>query len=69
MMDDIHAAKKDQADRDFYLGLAEEHGGPVLELGRGTGRITLPIAAGSEEWMAFFDDPDGNTLALASRRG
>ena len=23
---------------------------------------------GSEEWMAFFRDPDGNTLALASRR-
>jgi methylmalonyl-CoA/ethylmalonyl-CoA epimerase len=23
--------------------------------------------AGSEEWMAFFRDPDGNTLALASR--
>jgi methylmalonyl-CoA/ethylmalonyl-CoA epimerase len=22
---------------------------------------------GSEEWMAFFRDPDGNTLALASR--
>jgi methylmalonyl-CoA/ethylmalonyl-CoA epimerase len=22
--------------------------------------------AGSEEWMAFFEDPDGNTLALAS---
>jgi catechol 2,3-dioxygenase-like lactoylglutathione lyase family enzyme len=24
-------------------------------------------AAGSEEWMAFFQDPDGNTLALMSR--
>lgn len=24
--------------------------------------------AGKEEWMAFFEDPDGNTLALASRR-
>ena len=24
-------------------------------------------AAGVEEWMAFFDDPDGNTLALMSR--
>jgi methylmalonyl-CoA/ethylmalonyl-CoA epimerase len=23
--------------------------------------------AGSEEWMAFFRDPDGNTLALAAR--
>ncbi len=24
-------------------------------------------AAGTEEWMAFFEDPDGNTLALMSR--
>ena len=25
--------------------------------------------AGVEEWMAFFTDPSGNTLALASRKG
>lgn len=25
-------------------------------------------AAGEEEWMAFFRDPDGNLLALASRK-
>ena len=24
--------------------------------------------AGEEEWMAFFNDPSGNTLALASRK-
>jgi len=24
--------------------------------------------AGEEEWMAFFKDPDGNTLALSARR-
>jgi methylmalonyl-CoA/ethylmalonyl-CoA epimerase len=24
-------------------------------------------AAGTEEWMAFFEDPDGNVLALMSR--
>ncbi len=24
--------------------------------------------AGSEEWMAFFSDPGGNTIALAARR-
>ena len=24
--------------------------------------------AGEEEWMAFFHDPDGNTLALVERR-
>ena len=25
-------------------------------------------AAGEEEWMAFFRDPDGNLLAITSRR-
>tara|TARA_Y100001960_G_C14623975_1_gene802161 strand:- start:725 stop:910 length:186 start_codon:yes stop_codon:yes gene_type:complete len=24
--------------------------------------------AGNEEWMAFFEDPDGNTLALATQK-
>ena len=42
--DGVYAAQKDQADRDFYRGLAQEYGGPVLELGCGTGRITLPLA-------------------------
>jgi SAM-dependent methyltransferase len=32
-------------DAAFYCGLAEEVGGPVLELGCGTGRVLLPIAA------------------------
>lgn len=31
-------------DAAFYAGLAEETGGPVLELGCGTGRVLLPIA-------------------------
>src|SRR5262245_12593437 len=31
-------------DRAFYADLAREAGGPVLELGCGTGRVLLPIA-------------------------
>jgi len=31
-------------DRDFYLRLARESGGPVLELGCGTGRVLLAVA-------------------------
>jgi SAM-dependent methyltransferase len=31
-------------DVQFYVGLAEKHGGPVLEYGVGNGRIALPIA-------------------------
>ena len=38
------AAYEDLVDRDFYLDLANEYGGPVLEFGCGTGRITLPLA-------------------------
>ena len=29
---------------EFYLGLAAQHPGPVLELGAGTGRIAMPLA-------------------------
>jgi SAM-dependent methyltransferase len=32
-------------DVDFYVGLAKEADGPVVELGVGTGRIAVPIAA------------------------
>ncbi len=31
-------------DVDFYVGLAKETGGPVLELGCGTGRVLVPTA-------------------------
>ena len=42
--DDDYGMKEALADRDFYVELARERGGPVLELGCGTGRIALPIA-------------------------
>ncbi len=32
-------------DVEFYVGLAQASGGPVLEIGCGTGRVSLPIAA------------------------
>ena len=32
------------ADGSFYLALAQKVGGPMLELGCGTGRITIPLA-------------------------
>lgn len=35
---------QDRPDIDFYLEMAQESGGPVLELGCGTGRICIPIA-------------------------
>lgn len=42
--DDAYAAKKDLVDLPFYLDLARKCGGPVLEIGCGTGRVLLPIA-------------------------
>jgi SAM-dependent methyltransferase len=34
----------DDADLPCYLALAREHGGPLLELACGTGRLTVPLA-------------------------
>lgn len=42
--DQAYAAKKDLVDLPFYLDLARQTGGPVLELACGTGRVLLPIA-------------------------
>ena len=42
--DGAYAAKQDLVDLPFYLELAEENGGPVLEIACGTGRVLLPIA-------------------------
>jgi SAM-dependent methyltransferase len=44
--DALYAVMRDPAnDVAFYRGLAQQAGGPVLELGCGTGRTLLPIAA------------------------
>jgi len=42
--DDEYAVKQNLVDLPFYLDLAKEKGGPVLEIACGTGRILLPIA-------------------------
>jgi ubiquinone/menaquinone biosynthesis C-methylase UbiE len=45
LYDSAYAVIRDPSgDRAFYLDLAKELGGPVLELGCGTGRTILPIA-------------------------
>jgi len=54
----------DSSSRDYWLGIAERYGGPILELGCGTGNITIPLAeAGFEaagldnaqEMLAYAD--------------
>jgi SAM-dependent methyltransferase len=42
--DGAYAAMKDLVDATFYVELAKQSGGPVLEIGCGTGRVLLPIA-------------------------
>ena len=41
---DIFYAAADPGDIDFYHGLCKASGGPILEIGVGTGRIALPLA-------------------------
>jgi SAM-dependent methyltransferase len=49
--DGAYAAKPDLVDLPFYLELAGQSRGPVLEIACGTGRVTLPIARqGIEIW-------------------
>lgn len=42
--DSAYATMHDLTDAPFYLDLAKECGGPVLEIGCGTGRVLLPMA-------------------------
>jgi SAM-dependent methyltransferase len=42
--DGAYSAMKDLMDVPFYVDLAKRMGGPVLEIGCGTGRVLLPIA-------------------------
>jgi SAM-dependent methyltransferase len=42
--DGAYAAKQDLVDLPFYLDLAEQSKGPVLEIACGTGRVLLPTA-------------------------
>jgi ubiquinone/menaquinone biosynthesis C-methylase UbiE len=45
-----------QGDVDWYCRQAQHSGGPVLELGAGTGRVTLPVAAAGVAIHALDSD-------------
>lgn len=55
-----------QGDVEFYLELALEAGGPVLEHGAGSGRILLPLAQAGLDVTGV--DVSGAMLAIARRR-
>ena len=48
---------EDPGDLDLYLALATRTGGPILELGCGTGRIAVPLAAAGHAVTAIDIDP------------
>ncbi len=56
--DEVYARLRDPSgDASFYLALARETGGPVLELGCGTGRTLLPIANDGIECVGLDASP------------
>jgi SAM-dependent methyltransferase len=59
---DVVTAPTLQGDVEWYCDKARLSGGPVLELGAGTGRVTLPMAATGVSVHAL--DADGGMLAV-----
>lgn len=55
-----------RADLRVYLGLAAACGGPVLELGAGTGRLLAPLLAQGTDALGLERDPEA--LAVGRRR-
>jgi SAM-dependent methyltransferase len=59
-------ALKAQNDASFYLSQARMARGPVLEIGCGTGRVTIPLAAAGVEITGL--DVSASMLAEANRK-
>jgi predicted enzyme related to lactoylglutathione lyase len=56
----------------LYFQVADIHAAYETLRSRGVAFVGAPHlihkhAAGTEEWMAFFDDPDGHPLALMAQ--
>ena len=55
-----------EGDVDFYRDLAAETGGPILDVGCGTGRVATPLAASGHAVVGI--DRSGPMLRLAEKR-
>ncbi len=72
---DIFYATADPGDIEFYHGLCQASGGPVLEIGVGTGRIALPLAqegmeiVGIDLFAPMLKVAQQNALAVAPLSG
>ena len=51
-------------DISFWRRLVEDHGGPVLELGCGSGRVLVPVARSGESVVGL--DRSDNMLEIGS---
>jgi SAM-dependent methyltransferase len=59
---------EDPGDLDLYLALATRSGGPILELGAGTGRIAVPLTMAGHDVTAVDLDPAMLERAYARAR-
>jgi SAM-dependent methyltransferase len=59
----------DPGDVDLYLALAARAGGPILELGAGTGRIAIPLAQAGYDVTAVDNDAAMLARARAAAEG
>lgn len=57
---------RERADIDFFLDAAREAGGPVLEVGCGTGRVLIPMARGGVDIVGIDASP--GMLAVCRQR-
>lgn len=64
--DVLHASVPGGDDLAFFTALAREVGGPILELGCGTGRLTIPLAEAGFAIVGL--DRSGPMVALARGR-
>ncbi len=55
LYDQLHAGYRE--DLAFYRGLADDHGAPVIELGAGSGRVTLALALAGHAVLAVEPSP------------
>jgi len=63
---DVVYATEGDAEVDFYVGLARKYGGPVLEIGAGTGRIAIPTASAGIDVLGIDLSPE--MLRVARQR-
>jgi len=61
-----HEYRRRREDVRFYRKVADEAGGPILELGCGTGRVTMPLARDGHHLVGF--DISSTMLARARQR-